>query len=223
VQATLFCVAGLVERIGGSTSMTRLAGLAAASPVLAVLYFLPAVNLGGIPPLSGFVGKLGLVEAGVQDGSVLAWLLVGGAVLTSLLTLYVMAKVWVLAFWRPVDQLPAEDIEDHGETDGGADVGRYPELIGAGRPGAGPAAYSGDFLGAPSAVTSERRRVALPRAMTAATAGLVTVGLALTVVAGPLYTLTDRAAADLVARTPYISAVFAQTVDTRVADDRVDR
>ena len=107
VQATLFCVAGLVERVGGSTSTTRLAGLAAASPVLAVLYFVPAINLGGIPPLSGFVGKLGLVEAGVQDGSVLAWLLVGGSVLTSLLTLYAMAKVWVLAFWRPADQLPA--------------------------------------------------------------------------------------------------------------------
>ena len=107
VQATLFCVAGLIERVGGSTSTTRLAGLAAASPVLAVLYFLPAINLGGIPPLSGFIGKLGLIEAGVQDGSVLAWLLVGGSVLTSLLTLYAMAKVWVLAFWRPADQLPA--------------------------------------------------------------------------------------------------------------------
>jgi multicomponent Na+:H+ antiporter subunit D len=216
VQATLFCVAGLVERVGGSTSMTRLAGLAAASPVLAVLYFVPAVNLGGIPPLSGFVGKLGLVEAGVQDGSVLAWLLVGGAALTSLLTLYAMAKVWVLAFWRPADQLPAEDPEHDQEDDG-----RYPELIGAGRPRSGAGAYSGDFLGAPTAVAPQRRRVALPRGMTAATAGLVAVGLSLTVVAGPLYTLTDRAAADLVARTPYISAVFAQAIDTRVADTHV--
>ncbi|MCD2192647.1 Na+/H+ antiporter subunit D [Actinomycetospora endophytica] len=214
VQATLFCVAGLVERVGGSTSMTRLAGLAAASPVLAVLYFVPAVNLGGIPPLSGFIGKLGLVEAGVQDGSVLAWLLVGGAVLTSLLTLYAMAKVWVLAFWRPVDQLPAGEPADDDE-------GRYPQLIGSGRPrpgasGAGSAAYSGDFLGAPSALTSRRLPVALPRVMTAATAGLVAAGLAITVLAGPLYTLTDRAGTDLVARTPYISAVFAQTVDHRV-------
>jgi multicomponent Na+:H+ antiporter subunit D len=144
----------------------------------------------------------------VQDGSVLAWLLVGGAVLTSLLTLYAMAKVWVLAFWRPADQLPVPGSDD--------DEGRYPQLIGGGRPDAGPATYSGDFLGAPAAV-SPRRRVALPRTMTAATAGLVAVGLAITVAAGPLYTLTDRAAADLVARTPYVSAVFAQTVDTRVA------
>jgi multicomponent Na+:H+ antiporter subunit D len=213
VQATLFCVAGLIERVGGSTSTTRLAGLAAASPVLAVLYFLPAMNLGGIPPLSGFVGKLGLIEAGVQDGSVLAWLLVGGSVLTSLLTLYAMAKVWVLAFWRPVDQLPAAADEHDDDR-------RYPVLIGAGPPrdGAGATAYSGELLGAASSPRADgRERVALPALMTGATVALVTVGVALSVVAGPLYALTDSAAADLTARTPYVSAVFAQTVDTRVA------
>lgn len=214
VQATLFAVAGLVERVGGSTSVTRLAGLAATSPLLAVLYFVPAVNLGGIPPLSGFIGKLGLVEAGVQDGSVLAWLLVAGAVLTSLLTLYAVAKVWVLAFWRPAEALPAERSDDGGYEGG------HPVPIGAGRPrpgasGAGSAAYSGDFLGASSSV-AVWRPVALPRMMTAATSGLMAVGLSITLVAGPLYTLTDRAAADLVARTPYISAVFAQATDDRV-------
>ncbi|HEY2192169.1 MAG TPA: Na+/H+ antiporter subunit D [Actinomycetospora sp.] len=218
VQATLFCVAGLVERVGGSTSTTRLAGLAAASPVLAVLYFLPAVNLGGIPPLSGFVGKLGLVEAGVQDGSVLAWLLVGGAVLTSLLTLYAMAKVWVLAFWRPADQLPVEDPDDAGAHRSDDDE-RYPVLIGAGpsRGGSGAPAYSGELLGTPSRSGQGWVRVPLPALMTGATVALVTVGVALTVAAGPLYTLTDRAAADLTARTPYVSAVFGQAVDTRVA------
>lgn len=222
VQATLFCVAGLTERVGGSTSTTRLAGLAAASPVLAVLYFLPAVNLGGIPPLSGFVGKLGLVEAGVQDGSVLAWLLVGGAVLTSLLTLYAMAKVWVLAFWRPVDQLPAEDPDD-AEAHASDDDERHPVLIGAGpsRGGSGAPSYSGELLGTPArsgqGKGQGRVRVALPALMTGATVALVTVGVAVTVAAGPLYALTDRAAADLTARTPYVSAVFGQAVDTRVA------
>ncbi len=215
VQATLFCVAGLIERVGGSTSTTRLAGLAAASPVLAVLYFVPAMNLGGIPPLSGFVGKLGLVEAGVADGSVLAWLLVGGSVLTSLLTLYAMAKVWVLAFWRPADQLPAGVDDAAGDDDG-----RYPALIGAGPPrdGRGVPAYSGELLGAPSSARSDgRARVALPALMTGATVALVAVGVALSVVAGPLYALADAAGADLTARTPYVSAVFSQSVDTRVA------
>lgn len=236
VQATLFCVAGLVERVGGSTSTTRLAGLGTAAPLLAVLYFLPAVNLGGVPPLSGFVGKLGLIEAGVQDGSVLAWVLVAGAVLTSLLTLYAMIKVWVLAFWRPPDQVPIPDPEadpdaddDHvgGHGDGEAALEQVPALVGVGREGTstGPGdrargtepAFSGGFLGQPAGDGRGTVGARLPRTMTLATAALVALGLALTVVAGPLYTVAERSAADLLARTPYIEAVLLdQVVDPRV-------
>ena len=39
-------------------------------------------------------------------------------------------------------------------------------------------------------------------------AALVGLTVLLTVVAGPLFEFTDRAATDLVARTPYISAVL---------------
>src|SRR5690606_8827426 len=90
VQAALFLVAGLIERQAGSTSLRRLGGLAAASPVLGLLYLVPALNLGGIPPFSGFIGKAALLQAGTDDGSVLAWVLVAGSVVTSLLTLYVV-------------------------------------------------------------------------------------------------------------------------------------
>jgi multicomponent Na+:H+ antiporter subunit D len=100
IQTTLFLVTGLIELRGGSTALNRLGGLAALSPVLAVLFFVPAMNLAGIPPFSGFIGKVGLLEAGVQLGTPLAYLLVAGGVLTSLLTLYAMAKVWNRAFWR---------------------------------------------------------------------------------------------------------------------------
>lgn len=100
IQTTLFLVTGLVELRGGSTSLNKLGGLAALSPVLGVLFFVPAMNLAGIPPLSGFVGKLGLLEAAAQRGGFLGYLLIGGAVLTSLLTLYALAKVWNRAFWR---------------------------------------------------------------------------------------------------------------------------
>jgi multicomponent Na+:H+ antiporter subunit D len=100
VQTTLFLAAGLVERRGGTTSLERLGGLARLAPLLAILFFIPALNLAGIPPFSGFLGKLGLLQAGVADGGVLAWLLVGGGVLTSLLTLYAVGRVWSLAFWR---------------------------------------------------------------------------------------------------------------------------
>ena len=49
VQTALFLVVGLVERAGGSTSLTKLGGLAKLTPVLAILFFVPAMNLGRHP------------------------------------------------------------------------------------------------------------------------------------------------------------------------------
>ena len=37
--------------------------------MLAVLYFLPAINIGGLPPFSGFIGKYALFDAGAQVGT----------------------------------------------------------------------------------------------------------------------------------------------------------
>lgn len=101
VQTVLFLVVGLIERRTGTTSLDRLGGLATLAPGLAILFFVPAMNLAGIPPLSGFLGKVGLLEAGVLDGSPLAWALVGGSVVTSLLTLYAVVRAWNKAFWQP--------------------------------------------------------------------------------------------------------------------------
>jgi multicomponent Na+:H+ antiporter subunit D len=109
IQTTLFLVAGLIERQGGSTAVDRLGGLATASPVLAVLFFVPAMNLAGIPPFSGFIGKLGLLEAGVAVGTWPAITLVAGGALTSLLTLVAISRVWSRGFWRPAAQSPRDD------------------------------------------------------------------------------------------------------------------
>ncbi|RKN19786.1 Na+/H+ antiporter subunit D [Micromonospora musae] len=115
IQTTLFLVAGLVEIRAGSTDLRRLGGLARLAPLLGVLFFVPAMNLAGVPPFSGFLGKLGLLQAGVADGGALPAALVAAGTLTSLLTLYVAARVWNIAFWRsprlatdePAVRLPA--------------------------------------------------------------------------------------------------------------------
>ncbi|TDB75258.1 Na+/H+ antiporter subunit D [Micromonospora sp. KC723] len=110
IQTTLFLVAGLVEERAGSTDLRRLGGLARAAPLLAVLFFVPAMNLAGIPPFSGFLGKLGLLQAGVAVGGPLAWVLVAAGTLTSLLTLYAASRVWNIAFWRAPRLASAEPL-----------------------------------------------------------------------------------------------------------------
>ena len=118
IQTTLFLVAGLIEERGGSTSLNELGGLASVAPLLGVLFFIPAMNLAGIPPLSGFIGKIALLRAGIENGSWLSYLLVVGGVVTSLLTLYAMAKVWSRAFWRSVPDAGAAATDTVEEGDG---------------------------------------------------------------------------------------------------------
>ncbi len=163
VQTTLFLAVGLVERRAGSTSILKVKGLMKAAPVIAVLYFIPAINLGGLPPFSGFIGKFALFDAAAEVGSPLMYVLIFGGILTSLLTLYALMRAWNLAFWREDDESIDEGVVER-------------------------VAYLG---GAPAAATQTARRV-IPRIMTTATAGMVGVTVALTVFAGPLYELCDR-------------------------------
>lgn len=202
VQTTLFLVTGLIERRGGSTSLDHLGGLAKMAPLLAILFFIPAMNLGGIPPLSGFLGKIGLMQAGVDAGTPLAYTLVGASVLTSLLTLYVIARVWNYAFWRtPSEGMVAEPgtiLEDTEEEDDST------AALGPGE-AVGPSSRLSDTSTAATPVVTS---VVLPKSMVGATIGLVAFGLAMTVFAGPLIGYSSDAATDLQERTPYIEAVL---------------
>ena len=165
VQTTLFLAVGLIERRAGSTSILRVKGLMRAAPVIAVLYFIPAINLGGLPPFSGFIGKYALFNAAAEVGTPLMIVLIVAGIITSLLTLYALMRAWNLSFWREED--------DSAETEARI-----------------------SYLGAaPGGVDTERR--VIPKIMTAATAGMVAVTVALTVFAGPLYAVCERIGASL--------------------------
>ncbi|MGG5751938.1 Na+/H+ antiporter subunit D [Zafaria sp. Z1313] len=192
VQTSLFLVTGLIERRAGTSNVDRLGSLAKLSPVLAVLFFIPAMNLASIPPFSGFLGKLGLMQGGVELGTPLAWVLLAGAVATSLLTLLAVARVWNRAFWRK-----AEDAENPD-----------PLLLVGAKDGGRVTTYS-HVANFPNSRYSDRGDTQLlPRTMVGSTAALVALGLALTVFAGPLFQLSDQAARQMMERTPYIEAVL---------------
>jgi multicomponent Na+:H+ antiporter subunit D len=220
IQTTLFLVLGLVERRGGSTSLIRLGGLARLAPVIGVLFFVPAMNLAGIPPMSGFLGKVSLTQAGIEVGSPLAFAVVAGGMLTSLLTLYAVAKTWNLAFWRTPEQAHemARTLSDR-QHPGGHEVIEHREHvhIGSGTFGSRDAdearsIVDEDDINQDLYQLEQEGRLprGLPRTMVGATGGLVAVSLALTVFAGPLFGFTERAAANLVDRAVYIDAVLPE-------------
>jgi multicomponent Na+:H+ antiporter subunit D len=106
VKANLFLIAGLVCALTGSHDLRRIGGLYAARPGLSLLFAVPALSLVGVPPLSGFWAKLGVLQAALAQGRYVWAALV---LVVGVLTMYSMTKVWMEAFWKPhpLGRLPA--------------------------------------------------------------------------------------------------------------------
>ncbi|WP_241976260.1 MULTISPECIES: Na+/H+ antiporter subunit D [unclassified Cryobacterium] len=178
VQTTLFLCAGLIERVGGTTSLARLGGMLKTAPLVAGLFFVGALNLGGIPPFSGFLGKVALFQAGAELGGPLPFIVIAAGAATSLLTLYALTRAWNMAFWRP-----RREIEDYESpmldrlTDDPHDEG--------------------------TVITKT-----ISPLMIGATTALLALTLSLTVFAGPVFAFAARAAAEIEEPAAYIDAVF---------------
>lgn len=97
VKTNLFLIGGLIAQRTGSEELKKIGGLYKAAPFLALLFLIPALSLGGIPPLSGFWAKFSVIKAGLDGGH---YILVAAALLVGILTLYSMTKIWNEAFWK---------------------------------------------------------------------------------------------------------------------------
>jgi len=97
VKTNLFLVSGAVHKLQHSYKFKNLGGVYEHYPVLACLFLVSALSLAGVPPLSGFWGKLMIIKAGL---AVNAYTVVGVALVVSLLTLYSMSKIWGQVFWE---------------------------------------------------------------------------------------------------------------------------
>jgi multicomponent K+:H+ antiporter subunit D len=94
-----FLLANLIQRQRGDlgdriTKGPRLAQ----STILGSLFFIAAVSVIGLPPLSGFIGKLLLLSAaGTQGNAIWLWVLLLGG---SLATLMALSRSGSTLFWR---------------------------------------------------------------------------------------------------------------------------
>jgi multicomponent Na+:H+ antiporter subunit D len=100
VITNLYLVSGVLLRLRRTTDMAGLGGMYRDQPVFALVAMVPLFSLAGVPPLSGFLGKLAILEGVFAAGAY--W--VGALVLVvSLLTLLSMARTWGDSFWRPAE------------------------------------------------------------------------------------------------------------------------
>jgi multicomponent Na+:H+ antiporter subunit D len=100
LKTGLFLAGGLIEHAGGSSRLSRLGGMVRTAPVVAVLFFVAAMSLAGMPPMLGFAAKFSLIDSTAVSRQ---WWILGVAIVVSFLTLFSVAKIWIGVFWAASD------------------------------------------------------------------------------------------------------------------------
>lgn len=96
IKAALFLLAGIIIAITGSSKYEKYSGLIKHYPFLGWVFFLAVLSLAGIPPLSGFVGKILIASGGFGSGDIIGALII---LLSSLFVLYSLMRVFINSFW----------------------------------------------------------------------------------------------------------------------------
>jgi multicomponent Na+:H+ antiporter subunit D len=112
VITSLFLLSGIVQRLLDTAALPHLGGVYHTYAGVACLFFIPAFSLAGIPPFSGFIAKLALVRAGLEQQQLL---IVVTALGVSLLTLLSMAIIWAEVFWKPLPRPAPRPLETQME------------------------------------------------------------------------------------------------------------
>lgn len=102
IKAALFLLVGVIAYVAGTSDLRKMGGLIHHYPVLGWLLFIAAFALAGIPPFSGFIGKLLLLQGTFTAESIVMLLI---ALLTSLLILYSVMRIFIQGFWGEKKEL----------------------------------------------------------------------------------------------------------------------
>lgn len=104
-MSALFLFSGVAARIFRTFSLKQMGGLYAASPMLSIVFLVPALGLAGMPPMAGFFAKVTLLQAAVAEESYAILII---ALVVSLLVLVAISRVWAEAFWKnpPEERVP---------------------------------------------------------------------------------------------------------------------
>jgi multicomponent K+:H+ antiporter subunit D len=146
--AALFLVADLVmAQRGGNDTLTTTLPASAQNGLLAALFFAAAIAMAGMPPLSGFLGKLLVMDA-LRAPGVIGW--AWAAILAgSLVTIVGFARAGSVLFWKSTAKAPAPDPEGSGtaaETGAAGPMQVAPVLVTVGILGA-LAVFAGPLAG----------------------------------------------------------------------------
>lgn len=107
-KAMLFLLAGTMIVLTGKTKITEMSGLIRNYPIFGWMFFIVTCSLAGIPPLSGFVGKILVGQGAIESGS---YVLLALAFISSIVVLYSLLRIFLNSIFgetiiSPEDEVP---------------------------------------------------------------------------------------------------------------------
>lgn len=96
VKTALFLIIGTIIAITGYSSTKRFSGLMSVKPAVSWAFFIGTIALAGIPPFSGFIGKLLIVEGAFNLGRFTGGIII---LISSLFVLFSMIKLFSKGIW----------------------------------------------------------------------------------------------------------------------------
>ena len=95
-KALIFILGGTIISIAGTDKLREISGLIRYRPWLGWLFLLAALALAGVPPLSGFIGKITILKSGIAEQQ---YIMTAIGIITSLFVLYSVMKIFINSFW----------------------------------------------------------------------------------------------------------------------------
>ncbi len=129
-KALLFLAAGvIIHHLAGEQDMRKMGGLKSVMPYTHGVFLIGALALAGIPPLSGFWSKDGIISAALAEGGALGYTLVILGLVGALLTGAYTFRLYYLVFHGEPSELVLEHAGGHGSghTHGPEDASGHEE------------------------------------------------------------------------------------------------